>query len=101
MKVGIIGSGIVAQTLGKAFLTEGDEVMLGSRDTKKEAVTKWKAANPSAKSGSFADAAAFGELLVLATAGHGAMAGPSGCRAEKSGGQDHHRCDQSDCAGSS
>jgi len=73
MKVGIIGSGIVAQTLGKAFITEGYEVMLGSRDAKKEAVTKWKAANPAAKSGSFADAAAFGELLVLATAGHGAL----------------------------
>lgn len=73
MKVGMIGSGIVAQTLGKAFLTEGYEVMLGSRDPKKEAVTKWKAANPAARSGSFGEAAAFGELLVLATAGHGAM----------------------------
>lgn len=29
MKLGIIGSGIVAQTLGKAFITEGYEVMLG------------------------------------------------------------------------
>jgi 8-hydroxy-5-deazaflavin:NADPH oxidoreductase len=73
MKVGIIGSGVVAQTLGKAFLTEGYEVMLGSRDTKKESLTKWIAANPKAKSGSFAETAAFGELIVLATAGHGAM----------------------------
>jgi predicted dinucleotide-binding enzyme len=73
MKVGIIGSGAVAQTLGKAFITEGNEVMLGSRDTKKEAITKWKAANPGGKTGSFAEAAAFGEMLVLATAGHGAV----------------------------
>jgi predicted dinucleotide-binding enzyme len=73
MKVGIIGSGAVAQALGKTFLTEGNEVMLGSRDPKKEAITKWKAFNPGAKSGSFEDAAAFGELLVLATAGHGAV----------------------------
>jgi len=73
MKVGIIGSGIVAQTLGKAFITEGYEVMLGSRDPKKESVTKWKAENPKAQSGSFTETAAFGDLLVLATAGHGAL----------------------------
>ena len=72
MKVGIIGSGIVATTLGKAFLTEGNEVMLGSRDPKKDSLAKWKSQNPGTKTGSFADAAAFGELLVLATAGHGA-----------------------------
>ena len=73
MKLGIIGSGIVAQTLGKAFITEGYEVMLGSRDPKKEALQKWKAANPIAKTGSFSESAAFGELLVLATAGHAAV----------------------------
>ena len=73
MKIGIIGSGVVAQTLGKAFLTEGNEVMLGSRDPEKEAIKKWKASNPGAQSGSFAEAAAFGELLVLAVAGHGAV----------------------------
>jgi hypothetical protein len=73
MKLGIIGSGIVAQTLGKAFITEGYEVMLGSRDPKKEALQKWKTANPTAKTGSFSESAAFGELLVLATAGHAAV----------------------------
>jgi Predicted dinucleotide-binding enzymes len=73
MKIGIIGSGAVAQTLGKAFLTEGNEVMLGSRDPKKDAIAKWKASSPGAQSGSFAEAAAFGELLVLAVAGHGAV----------------------------
>ena len=35
MKIGIIGSGEVAQTLGKAFLAEGFEVKLGSRDPQK------------------------------------------------------------------
>jgi len=73
MKVGIVGSGIVAQTLGKAFLAEGYEVMLGSRDAKNEALAKWKASNPSAKTGSFAEVGSFGQLLVLATAGHGAI----------------------------
>ena len=73
MKIGIIGSGAVAQSLGDAFIKEGDEVTLGSREPSKEALVKWKTAHPGAKTGSFADAAAFGELLVLATAGHGAV----------------------------
>jgi glycerol-3-phosphate dehydrogenase len=34
MKIGIIGSGIVGRTLGKAFLTEGHDVLLGTRNTK-------------------------------------------------------------------
>jgi hypothetical protein len=79
MKVGIIGSGVVAQTLGKAFLAERDQVMLGSRDPEKEAVKKWKSSNPGGESGSFSDAAAFGELLVLATAGHGAAPALKAC----------------------
>jgi predicted dinucleotide-binding enzyme len=69
----MIGSGIVAQVLGKAFISEGNEVMMGSRDPKKDEMIKWKAANPSSRTGSFSDAAAFGELLVLATAGHAAV----------------------------
>jgi predicted dinucleotide-binding enzyme len=73
MKIGIIGSGIVAQTLGKAFLTEGHELMLGSRDPQKASVKKWKSDNPGSKTGSFEESAVFGELIVLATAGHAAM----------------------------
>src|SRR5690349_16378506 len=44
MKVGIIGSGIVGQTLGAAFLAEGYEVMVGTRNPGKEEVKKWKQA---------------------------------------------------------
>jgi predicted dinucleotide-binding enzyme len=72
MKVGIIGSGIVAQVLAKAFLSEGNEVMIGSRDPQKDSIKKWKAENPRANAGSFAETAAFGELLVLAVAGYAA-----------------------------
>jgi 8-hydroxy-5-deazaflavin:NADPH oxidoreductase len=72
MKIGIIGSGIVAQVLGKAFIAEGNEVMLGSREPGKDAVKKWKSGSPGAKTGNFSEAAAFGELIVLATAGHAA-----------------------------
>ena len=67
MNVGIVGSGIVAQTLGAGFLTHGYAVMLGTREPGKLAA--WQAQHRAAKVGSFADAAKFGELVVLAVKG--------------------------------
>lgn len=69
MKVGILGSGAVGQVLAKAFKEEGNDVLLGTRDTGKPELIQFKAANPSIGTGTFASAATFGELLVLATAG--------------------------------
>jgi predicted dinucleotide-binding enzyme len=69
MKIGIIGSGSVGKTLGQAFLAEGHGVTLGTRDTAKAEVVKWKQDNPAGQTGSFSDAAQYGELLVLATGG--------------------------------
>jgi 8-hydroxy-5-deazaflavin:NADPH oxidoreductase len=69
MKIGIIGSGDVGRILGKAFASEGHQVMLGTRDIKKEAVVKWLAENKRTQAGSFTDAAKFGEIILLATAG--------------------------------
>lgn len=69
MKIGIIGSGIVGRVLGSAFLSEGYEVMLGTRNTAKEEVVKWKSENKSGKTGSFEETARFGEMLVLASNG--------------------------------
>jgi 8-hydroxy-5-deazaflavin:NADPH oxidoreductase len=69
MKVGIIGSGDVGRILGKGFLTEGHQVMIGTRDIKKESVVNWLAENPGATAGSFSDAAKFGDIIVLATTG--------------------------------
>lgn len=67
MKVGILGSGVVAKALGAGFLQHGHDVMLGTRDTAK--LGDWAAANPKGQVGSFAGAAAFGELVVLAVKG--------------------------------
>ena len=67
MKVGIIGSGVVAQSLGDGFRKHGHEVMLGTRDSAK--LDDWSARNPGAQVGSFADVAKFGELVVLAVKG--------------------------------
>jgi predicted dinucleotide-binding enzyme len=69
MKVGIVGSGIVGRVLASAFIAEGHHVMLGTRNTAKEEVVKWKKENPTGQVGSFAQAAQSGEVLVLATGG--------------------------------
>jgi predicted dinucleotide-binding enzyme len=69
MKIGVIGSGIVGQVLGTAFLAEGHEVMLGTRNPSKEEVVKWKSENPSAQTGTFDETAKFGDVIVLATLG--------------------------------
>jgi 8-hydroxy-5-deazaflavin:NADPH oxidoreductase len=73
MKVGIIGSGQVGQVLATAFMKEGHEAMIGTRDLAKEAIVQWKANNPAGQIGSFAQAAAFGELIVLAAQGDAAQ----------------------------
>ena len=68
-KIGVLGSGMVGRVLAAAFLKEGHEVMLGTRNPSKEELVKWKDENPGAKTGLFAETAAFGELLVLAVEG--------------------------------
>jgi hypothetical protein len=72
MKIGILGSGSVGQTLALGFMKHGHQAMLGTRDPQKPDVQKWLQANSGAQAGTFAEAAGFGELLVLATKGSGA-----------------------------
>jgi predicted dinucleotide-binding enzyme len=71
MKVAVIGSGTVGETLSNGFLKHGYEVMRASRDPKKLADWKGKAGSK-ATTGTFADAAAFGDIVVLAVAGKAA-----------------------------
>ena len=70
-KIGILGSGPVGQILGSGFIKHGCQVMVGSRDTAKLAEWK-KKAGAKAKTGSVAEAAAFGDILVLAVKGSAA-----------------------------
>ena len=80
MKVGVIGSGIVGQTLADGFLKHGHEVMRGSREPAKLAA--WKAgAGTKARTGTFAEAAAFGEVVVLAVKGTAALEAVRACGA--------------------
>ena len=70
MKIGIMGTGDVGKALGKGFLALGHEVKMGSRDAKNEKALAWaKESGPNASVGTFADAAEFGEIVVLATLG--------------------------------
>jgi predicted dinucleotide-binding enzyme len=82
MKVGILGSGVVGQALGTAFATLGHDAKIGTRNPNNDKLTAWvKQTGAKASAASFADAAAFGELAVLATAWSGTenaikLAGP-------------------------
>ncbi len=67
MKIGIIGSGLVATTLATGFLKHGHGVVIGTRDPAK--LADWAKANPAGKVGSFADAAKFADVAVLAVKG--------------------------------
>ncbi len=70
-KIGVIGSGAVGETLANGFAKHGHDVMRGSRDPSKLAT--WKAgAGDKAQTGTFEEAARFGDIVVLAVKGAGA-----------------------------
>ena len=70
--IGIIGSGIVAKTLANGFIKHGYNVMVGTRDQSK--LAEWRSkAGDKGKTGTNEQAAAFGEIIVLAVKGTGAM----------------------------
>lgn len=79
-KVSVLGSGQVGEVLANGFLKKGYAVMRGTRDPAK--LADWKAkAGANASTGTFAEAATFGELAVLAVKGSAAesaidLAGP-------------------------
>lgn len=67
MKVGILGSGMVAKALAEGFLRHGHSVMLGTRSPLK--LGDWVEQHKNALAGSFSDAAQYGDLAVLAAKG--------------------------------
>ncbi len=84
MKIGILGTGDVGRTLAAALAARRHEVMLGTRDVKRKMAEKtedpetpslsdWLKKNPQVRLGRFSDAAAHGELLFNATAGHASL----------------------------
>ena len=78
MKIGIIGSGVVGQTLGAKLVERGEDVVLGTRSPASlndkrgfgQSLDDWvKASGGKARVGTFADAAAHGEIVINATSG--------------------------------
>ncbi|HKW15390.1 MAG TPA: NAD(P)-binding domain-containing protein [Candidatus Krumholzibacteria bacterium] len=70
MKVGILGSGEVAKALAAGFLKYGHGVTMGTREPQK--LAGFAKQHTGVRTGSVADAAAFGEVLVLAVKGNAA-----------------------------
>lgn len=69
MKIGILGSGDVGRKLADGFIELGHQIKIGSRDPNHSKITEWidKHDKEKASSGTFAETASFGELIVLAT----------------------------------
>src|SRR4051812_21853936 len=69
VRVGVLGSGDVGRVLAAGFAGLGHEVTIGSRDPEK--LREWASSTSRISTGTFADAARFGDILVLATLGVG------------------------------
>lgn len=70
MKIGIIGTGVVGNAIGTGLVKAGHEVKMGARTATNEKAAAWvKSAGAKASQGTFADAAAFGELVFNCTGG--------------------------------
>ncbi len=70
MRIGVLGTGMVGAAIAGRLVALGHEVMMGSREAGNEKARAWAESNGAdASEGSFADAAAFGELVVNCTAG--------------------------------
>lgn len=65
---------MVGNTIGSALIRLGHEVKMGSRTKGNEKALAWVSANgANASEGTFADAAAFGEVVFVATKGEGTL----------------------------
>ncbi len=74
MKIAVLGTGMVGNTIGTKLIQLGHEVKMGSRTTTNEKAAKWVGeSGANASTGTFADAAAFGELLFNCTSGKGSL----------------------------
>ena len=85
-KIAVIGSGIVGQTLADGFLQHGYDVMRASRDPSK--LKEWKSgAGDRARTGTLAEAASWGDIVVLAVKGTGAESAVALCGPDRLAGK--------------
>src|SRR5512138_2576696 len=70
MKIGVLGTGTVGQTIGTKLIQLGHEVKMGSRSAHNEKAAEWvKVSGARASQGTFADAASFGGIVFNCTSG--------------------------------
>jgi 8-hydroxy-5-deazaflavin:NADPH oxidoreductase len=70
MKIGILGTGVVGETLATKLAALGHDVKMGARSATNEKAAAWAAkAGGNASQGTFTDAARHGELVFLCTKG--------------------------------
>ncbi|HUC86419.1 MAG TPA: NAD(P)-binding domain-containing protein [Candidatus Acidoferrales bacterium] len=70
MKIGVLGTGMVGNTLATKLVQIGHQVMMGSRTANSDAGQKWlRSVVGQARIGTFTDAAAFGEIVLDCTNG--------------------------------
>ena len=75
MRIGVLGTGTVGKTLASRFVELGHDVVMGSRTAGNEKAAAWATGHAErATAGTFADAAAHGEVVVNATAGMSSVA---------------------------
>lgn len=74
MKIGVLGTGVVGQTIGTKLVQIGHDVMMGSRDEANPKAVAWaKDQGHNSLFGTFADTAAFGEIVFNCTLGSASM----------------------------
>jgi predicted dinucleotide-binding enzyme len=88
MKIGVFGTGMVGHTLATKLVELGHDVRMGSRTKDNPKAVAWaEKAGARASQGTFADAAAFGALLVNCTEGQASLAALRAAGAENLGGK--------------
>jgi 8-hydroxy-5-deazaflavin:NADPH oxidoreductase len=74
MKIAVLGTGMVGATISSKLIELGHEVKMGSRTATNEKAVEWRNANgENASNGTYAEAAAFGEIVFNCTSGMGTL----------------------------
>jgi predicted dinucleotide-binding enzyme len=75
MKIGVLGTGMVGQAIAGKLAALEHEVKMGAREAGNEKAQAWvKSAGPRASHGTFAEAAAFGDIVFHCALGSAALA---------------------------
>lgn len=74
MKIGVLGTGVVGEAIASALIAKDHYVMLGSRTAKNEKAAAWvKKAKKHSSQGTFDDAIAYGDLIIICLNGEHAL----------------------------